>query len=225
MSDSEPIEQKDVTEIGYSQTERSRLKLRLRLGRKLNALIQPVRDLAFLEHRYAVRRARSPGARLTDDEIRTYSAYMLDVQDADQRLQAYRKLDLSQSFQGLLIALFHHLAQIAPECRSVTNIGVNFAFIDYHLAQQYPHMFFNGVDFAPNIKEFNSAFKADNLTFISGYALDLISQGRLDADIFVMSSVAYEIKTAELKHYFDLFKTHGRYGLSTSRSIHCPAGL
>jgi hypothetical protein len=218
------IEAKDVTDLKYSPREQRKVEWLLKIGSRINALVEPVRELAFLEHRYAVRRARSPGARLTDDEVREYSAYMLDVQDRELRLAYFKNVDLSRTFQGLLVRLVDHVLALDLDCRSVVNVGVNFAFIDHVLANKYPNTSFTAVDFAANVAEFNENFQARNLKFISGYALDLLEAGKIDADVFIMSSVAYEIKSAELQNYFNLFARHGRYVVLNEPIYALPGG-
>lgn len=205
------LERLNQTNLAYPRSARMWNNLRLAFGRWLNQFVEPARELDFIEHRHYVRKARSPGNRLTPAEVGALSQYMLDVQDLELRREHFKTVDIERTFQGLLLPMVTELLKVDPSIGRIVNIGVNYAHIDSLLAQQFPVVRFTAVDFATNLQDFNREFQRDNLEFVSGYALELFEQGRLNADVVMMSSVAYEIKNAEIRRYFETIASRSRY--------------
>jgi len=213
MADRNPAtpERLNHTNLQYSRSARLWCNLRLAIGRWINRYVEPARELDFIEHRHYVRKARSPGNRLTPAEVGALSRYMLDVQDLDLRRAHFKAVDIERTFQGLLLPLVRELLKRDPSVRRVVNVGVNYAHVDFLLAQEFPTVQFTAVDFARNLADFNKDLQRDNLDYVSGYALELFEQGRLNADVVMMSSVAYEIKNPEIRLYLETVANRSRY--------------
>jgi hypothetical protein len=200
-------------------------RLRIAIGRRLNKYIVPARQLAFVENRANVMRARSPGARLVPEQIEHLRKYMLDVQDRDIRREYFRATPIERTFQGLILPLVAEVLEGDPSISSVMNVGVSYAHIDGLLARTYPAVRFTCVDFATNLADYNAEFARENLEFRSGYAMEMMESGELRADVMLMSSAAYEIKNAEVRRYFELFaKNGGRYVVLNDPIYPLPGG-
>ncbi len=187
--------------LEFSTRARAWWKFRLAVGRRLNRYLIPARDLDTVEKRAYVKRARSPGDRLTEEELSALKTYMINVQDRDIRREYFRTTPLERTFQGQVVPLVSTALEKDPSIRSVLDIGTHYAWIDHHLASIHDRIQFTGVDFAVNLAEFNAEFARQNLRFVSGYALDLLESGALDPDLVFFSCTAYEIKNAEVQRY------------------------
>src|ERR1700736_929786 len=91
--------------LEYPAWRRQLWRLRISIGRKLNQYLFPAEELDLIEKRAAVRRARSPGSRLTEAEIARLTSWMLDVQDREIRREYFRTSKIENTFQGLAIPL------------------------------------------------------------------------------------------------------------------------
>ena len=186
-------------------------RLRVRLGELLEHFGAPARELAELERRAYVARARSPGSRLTESEIAELETFMKDVQELPQRRAYFQGRPIEETFQGLATGLVEKIVTSDPEVRSVLNIGLHYAWNDHEMAKKFAHVDFTGVDFAPNLAEFNAEFARPNLAVRSGYALDMLENGELKPDVVLMSSTAVVIKNAELRRYAEVVSRIARY--------------
>jgi hypothetical protein len=139
------------------------------------------------------------------EDIEHLRKYMLDVQDRELRREYFRGTPIERTFQGLILPLVAKVLESDAAVASVANIGVSYAHIDGLLARTYPSVRFTCVDFAVNLAEYNAEFARENLEFRSGYAMEMLEEGTLRADVMLMSSAAYEIKNAEVRRYFELF--------------------
>jgi hypothetical protein len=176
-------------------------RLRLHIGKMINSYLVPVEELDLIEKRAYVKRARSPGSRLTESEISALKTWMLNVQDRELRRTYFHTTNIENTFQGLLIPLIDGILERDETVKKVVNVGSNYAYVDGLLARKYPDVRFVGVDFAANLVEYNQEFAAQNLEFRSGYALDFLESGHLAPDVLMFSSCAYEIKNAEIRRY------------------------
>lgn len=196
--------------LEFSALSRARWQARMRIGAWLNRFIEPVREMEIVESRAYVKQARSPGDRLTPDEIAALRSYMIDVQDREIRREYFRTTPLDRTFQGQVVPLV--LAAIAQDTtiRSCLDVGAHYAFVDHQLAMTQPGIRFTGVDFAVNLAEFNAEFERENLSFQSGYALEMLESGTLDPDLVWFSCTCYEIKNAEVRRYLDVLARRAR---------------
>jgi hypothetical protein len=199
----------DETNIEYSHWQNRWWRIRIALGRQINRFVKPARDLELVEKRALVLAARSPGSRLSDDEIARLSRYMLDVQDRDLRREYFLTTPIERTFQGLLLPLIERVVVSDASIKTIANVGTSYAHADSLLSKLYPSINFIGVDFAANLAEYNSEFSRENLEFISGYAMEMLEQGLLKADVFFFGNAAYEIKNLEIRRYFELFRANG----------------
>jgi hypothetical protein len=199
------------TNLGYSWKESMSWRWRTWLGRVLERFCQPAREMDRLLHMAYVHKARSPGSRLTDAEIEDLKKFMHDVQELATRRAYFQGRLIFETFQGLVIGLVAGVLEHDATVRSVLNIGTHYAHSDHHMACQWPHVQFTGVDFAPNLADFNKEFARANLRMVSGYALDMLESGDVRADVVIMSSTAVVIKNAEMRRYLRAAAKSARY--------------
>ena len=197
------------TSIEFSRWHNRWWRIRIALGRQINRFVKPARDLELVEKRDLVLAARSPGYRLSSDEIRRLKRYMLDVQDRDLRRDYFLTTPIERTFQGLLLPLIKQVVEGDSTIKAIANIGASYAHVDSLLSKLYPSIDFIGVDFAANLAEYNEEFSRKNIKFISGYAMEMLEQGDLKADVFFFGNAAYEIKNQEIRRYFELFRANG----------------
>jgi hypothetical protein len=181
------------------------------VGEWLFYFSEPARQMASLERSAYVRRARSPGSRLTQEEIEDLAAFMLNVQELPTRREYFRTRPIETTFQGLVIPLIDWVTEHDPKVKLVLNVGAHYGFCDHVNASRHPGIQFLSIDFAPNLAEFNEEFIRDNLSFRSGYALDCLESGEVKPDVIVMSSTAVVIKNAEISRYLKIAKELGSY--------------
>lgn len=213
------------TRLEHSYFEKLIWRVRIKIGKLIYSFIKPVRDLNLVEKRALVHKARSPGEQLTENEITYLKKYMLDVQDRDLRCEYFKTTPIERTFQGLILPLVEQIISKDPSIKTIVNIGISYAHIDGLLAQKYPQIQFTGVDFASNLQEYNKDFVQPNLNFRSGYAMEMLERQDLEADVFLLSNVAYEIKNAELRKYFRTFiKNGGKYVAITEPIYPLPGG-
>jgi len=79
------------------------------------------------------------------------------------------------------------------------------------MACEFPDIHFICVDFAPDLTELNSRLHRENISFHSGYALELLGTGEISADIAYFSSTATLINNLELRNYFSILSTRVKY--------------
>lgn len=151
--------------------------------------------------------------RLTADELRAMVAFQVGAEDLEWRRRYFRDTPLETTFQGQVIPLIDALLERDPTIRSVMNVGARYGFSDHALAVRHPRVQFIGVDFMPDLAQMNREFARDNLSFVSGYALDLLRQARVRADVVTFSSTALTINNAELRHYVRVIAERARYVL------------
>lgn len=199
----------DETNIEYGRLQKLWWDIRIAIGRQVNHFAKPAGDLDLIEKRSLVQTARSPGPKLAGDEIARLRRYMLDVQDRELRRNYFSTTPIERTFQGLLLPLIDLVVQSDSTLKTVANVGASYAHVDSLLAQKYPGIDFVGVDFAANLAEYNSEFNQPNLTFRSGYAMEMLEQGLLNADVYFFGNAAYEIKNLEIRRYFELFHSSG----------------
>jgi hypothetical protein len=182
--------------------------MRMRIGRWLNYFVAPARQADELKYISYVRNARSPGDRLTPHEVADMTAHQISHEDLDTRRQYHRDYPIERTFQGLAAPLVEEVLRTDPDVRSVLNIGANYAYVDHWMAERHPDVLFQGVDFPPNLPEYNAEFARPNLKIHSGYAIEMLERGEIKADVVYFSSTATCIKNREIREYLvSLFKT------------------
>ena len=199
-----------TNELEFSRLAKARWRARMRIGAFLNRLIDPVREMELVAGRAYVKRARSPGERLTEEELRSLRSYMADVQDREIRREYFRTTELDRTFQGQVVPMVSFAIGEDESIRSCVDIGAHYAFVDHHLASKHPNVRFTGVDFAQNLAQYNVEFERSNLDFRSGYALELLESGEIDPDLVWFSCTAYEIKNAEIRRYLGILAKRPR---------------
>ena len=138
-------------------------------------------------------------------------AFQVAVEDLPYRRGHFRDTPLHLTIQGQAVPLVAAILHRDRAIRSVMDIGVRYAYVDALLAGKFPDVEFIGVDFMPNLRELNADFPQPNLRFVTGYALELLEQDRLRADVTVMIDTALTINNRELRRYFRLLAERTRY--------------
>jgi hypothetical protein len=179
------------------------------------------RQLTEARARYDLRRHLD---RLAQDELQRMVDFQVAVEDLENRRSYFRTTPVEQTFQGQVIPLLERLLETDPTIRSVMNIGARYAFVDNVLARRFPGVQFVGVDFMPNLAEMNREFQLPNLTFVTGYARELLRSRQIRADVIFFSSTALTINAAELRSYARLIAATARYILFNEPVHHSPDG-
>ena len=98
--------------------------------------------------------------------------------------------------------LLKNVLQHNPDIRSVANIGARVDLVSAYLAPKFPGVQFTSVDLQLNVKEHNQDLpQAPNWDFLGGYALHLMEEGRLAADLVFMTSTSVLFNNVELDSY------------------------
>lgn len=93
-----------------------------------------------------------------------------------------------------------------PDIRVVANIGARVDLASEALAQMHPQVTFYSVDFQRNLAEHNAGLRQSaNWRFLSGYALDLVRNGNLKADLIFFTGTAFLFNNTELDAFLDAF--------------------
>ncbi len=137
--------------------------------------------------------------RITDIALRYYSDDSLHgFADADYKMRADGK-DLLQQQRGLIIPLIEQaIASDAP--KTILEIGCGNGDVLAHLARAHPSFQFIGVDLSV-ANAVRKHHNIPNLRFQKGYALDLLRQGAVTADIVFGSSTFCVFAPKELQAY------------------------
>jgi hypothetical protein len=108
--------------------------------------------------------------------------------------------------RAMVTGLVDDLLRRNPHIRSVANIG---AFVDNqcaYLAPRHPEVSFLSVDRYGDIEQLNRHFpQSPNWKFSGGYALDMLVNGALRADLFFMTSTSVCFTHRELDRYIEQF--------------------
>ena len=205
------MERFDRTENGVFCLPDERISWRTKFGEFLFYFSEPARELDHLQREAYIQKARSPGSRVSESEIRELASFMLDVQDLPMRRSYFEGRPIEQTFQGLALPLIDWVLAYDKNVLSVLNIGAHYGYCDHVLAKRHPDVSFLSVDFAPNLREFNQEFIRENLDFRTGYALDLLESQEVRPDVVLMSSTATVIKNSEIKRYLKNVARLGSY--------------
>lgn len=154
-----------------------------------------VRDYFFLKANVG-RDKLSTGAiqEYSDESLLGYGAInYAEIKEAGAPLEKQQR--------GLMIPILKQcLSENAQRLKTVVEIGCGNGDVIQFLAEQHPDYVFCGVDFF--IK--NALLKHDhqkNLSFVKGYALDLLESGQLKGDIIFGSSTFCVFTPKELERY------------------------
>ena len=210
--------------LHWSAPEEKRFQRRLKKGRKLWNWVQPVREMARMEAIRNRQQARSPEARLTQDEVLENTAYSIDVKDKAIRQEFYASRPFEETLQWIVVPLVEAVLERDPDVKTAANIGGFYAYPDHILAQRHSNVQFICVDFLPDMAEYNEEFQRANLSFLSGYALPMIEEGTLRADMVYFSATAAEIKNTELRRYLELMKSWAKYIVMSEPIYPLPGG-
>jgi hypothetical protein len=199
------------TDLQWSKRDQSRWDRRIGWGRRLEQVIAPVRETIWNERLDGLRHAVSPFGRMSDQERREVEEYLAEVKDQKLRSEYFRTADFSRTLQSLLFDVTDGVLTKFPTLKSVVNIGAFFAYVDHRLAVAHPNLSFTAVDLVPGMAQFNAENAAPNLSFVSGYALDMFEAGQLPADVVTFSATAAEIKNRELREYMRVIAKSTKY--------------
>ena len=150
-------------------------------------------------------------ARLDQDQIRTFTSSTSLTSQLSRRQRYYKERPLESTILGQVVPLVNMLIASDSTIGYIANIGTRYAIADHALASANDGIHFIGVDFDSQLESANQEFSLPNLEFRQGYALEMIEQGALAADVFLFSSTAALISPAELISYFVAIRHSGKY--------------
>jgi len=139
--------------------------------------------------------------------------------NAEQRSLSMIKEDPTQKpvrrlhFQHKGVILLESLLKkYESEIKSVVNIGASVDLVSAYLASKYPSITFTSVEFQTNLKERNSFLpQSKNWNFVSGYALDLLRKGKIQADVYLTTSTSVRFNNKELDMYIDEYAKYAKF--------------
>jgi SAM-dependent methyltransferase len=157
---------------------------------------------------YAIWNADKDKRRITDAALAHYSDdSMHGFGDADYAQRADGKPLLEQQ-RGLIIPLVKRAIRDSGAKR-VLEIGTGNGDVLAHLAAEFPDVEFIGVDLSVANAENKHRGSNANVSFVKGYALDLLSNNEIKADVVFGSSTFCIFAPKELEAYLACFTTAG----------------
>lgn len=212
------------TMLAYSSMSYVRWKMRLWVGKFFNTFLESRRERERLHRIAYAEQARSIDGRLSAKQREEICIYLEQVKDLDLRREYFTTRPIDKTLSGLIMPLIEKVLRETVGATCVLNIGAYYSFVDNVLAARYPHVQFTAIDLLPSLEVFNAEFCHPNLRFISGYALELLEQNKIDADVTLFSATAAEIMNAELRHYFRLLSKKTKYLLLSEPVYPLPEG-
>jgi len=132
-----------------------------------------------------------------------------DVIKGDPTLKPFRRLNVQHKGAILLDSL---IKKYRSEIKSVVNIGASVDLVLAYLAPKYPEINFTSVEFQTHLKEMNSYLpQSKNWNFVSGYALELLRKGNLQADVYFTTATSVRFNNKELDMYLEEFAKYSKF--------------
>jgi hypothetical protein len=213
----------DETDLEYGEADRKLWEKRIKIGKWLLGYIGPVREKARTESVTARETSRLTNGRLSSAQVQELTAYLDQVKDLDIRRDFFARTEIDKTFGGIATRLAKSVID-RFSIKSVINIGAYYGFVDHLLAQQYPDVRFVAVDFIDEYERYNAEFALPNLSFVSGYPIELMESGALHADLVIFSATAAEIMNPELRCYLNLLRQNTKYLVLSEPLYNMPDG-
>jgi hypothetical protein len=160
---------------------------------------------------YSIYAENKNAARMPDIAIKYYSDDDLHgFGESDYALRTDGKTLLNQQ-RGLIIPLIENAID-SDRPSSVLEIGTGNGDVLAFLASKYPSVHFIGADLST--KNASGKHNLPNLEFVSGYALDLLAQGQIKADVVFGTSTFVVFAPLELRAYLAAMKSAKRVIIS-----------
>jgi len=150
---------------------------------------------------YRIKKKEWNNPRLSEEVIKNYSDDSLSGYGDKE----YTKggMDIQHQQRGLILPL---LEQHIKKQETVIEIGTGNGDVVAYLADKYPDTKFIGIDFS--VKNAMEKHQKKNLSFISGYALDLLAK-RVRGDLIFASSTFCNFTPRELENYLVAIRRAG----------------
>lgn len=200
-----------ITRVNSGLLDRPVRALKRLLARKVAELVDFHAKTQELSRIAAQIEAQSLGDRLNDDQLAALTRGQDTTMLVEQRRKYFREADHSRTFHGIVVPRLEYLLDADPSIASVANIGCSYAYFDHRMATKYTTRQFFSVDVNPGLADINADLSAPNLSFMSGYALDMLEQGELAVDLVYMSSTATVIRNPELRRYLRALARRAKY--------------
>ena len=143
---------------------------------------------------------------MSAEQVRSLTEYQIATVDADYQ---QRSKAITASQERFLSKLEGFIREHG--IKSAANIGARVDHYCAHLAPLFPEVQFYSVDFQPNLAHHNSLFpRGDNWHFRSGYPLQLVRDGTVNAELYFFISTSVLMNNAELNQYLDTMSNHAR---------------
>ncbi len=171
---------------------------------------------------YAIWRANKDKDRITDIALAFYNDDSLHgFADTDYAVRSGGKPLLDQQ-RGLIIPLVAKAIKDVG-ARSILEIGTGNGDILAHLANEFPDIKCVGVDLSVSNAQVKYSDGPPNLTFVKGYALDLLRQGEISGDVVFGTSTFCVFAPREFAAYLDALSEAKRIVISdpvTTGNVH-----
>lgn len=144
-----------------------------------------VEDQQAIDRRMKAWLEYSPPDRMSKSEVEermTMTSWDVYEKDVESRRSVYVGRPIEKTMQGCVMPLIRKLLKDDPSVQSLVEVGAYYGYMLDVLAREFPALKIHGIDFPDCMEKINGEFKAPNLRFSSGYALDELEAGRLQAD-------------------------------------------
>lgn len=201
----------------WLRTQRSYLKLKWRCLKAKYKLSKPKSGSFKVYDNYQQALSKANLGRLSQQEISEITQYQVDRVGQDFKLRTESHLIQADTLKQPS-KVYQHAAKLCQQVlddksiqiKSMANVGARVDIVNSYLAQNYSNCQFYSVDFQPDLDKHNSLLpQSRNWQFLSGYALDLIDEGKLKADLFLFSSTVILFRHQELIQYLTALKNSG----------------
>lgn len=135
--------------------------------------------------------------RLTQKVIEQYSTD--DLMGYGEHTYHKGGTHIHEQQRGLILPAVEAYLSSQSSPLTVCELGMGNGDVMAHLAAMFPQHKFIGVDFSIKIAE--QKHKADNLSFVKGYALDLLECGDIQPDVIIGSSTMCLFTPLDLRAY------------------------
>jgi SAM-dependent methyltransferase len=188
-----------------------KLARKLALGKRLSEAVDLYKQTEELQRLADVIKAQSVDDKLSEGQLQQLRSHQQNTMLVEQWRVQYRNTDHRYSLQGIAYYALEELLSKDRTIRSVLNIGCSYGYMDSLLAKDHSTIRFTGVDVTDDTPQKNADLSLPNLEFKAGYALDMLEEGSLAADMAYMSSTATVIRNAELHRYVRALKPVVKY--------------
>jgi hypothetical protein len=119
------------------------------------------------------------------------------------------RFHLSTQYQT--VPLIRTALNLERKHNRVIDIGVSYGRVDRLLAEEYPSVNWDLVDFPTTLKQENQDIKLDNMEFHSGYPLEFLEKTENQYDVAIFNRTLALMGRSQIAEYLKVLKNKTRY--------------